>query len=73
MGHCSNPGPELTNVKKARPCQPGIMIRVTHAIIDVSTEVKNRAEIYDWNTVDDDRAKGATMPGGASSPAAPAR
>ena len=30
---------ELTNVKEARPRQPGDMIRVTHAKVDVCTEI----------------------------------
>ena len=52
--------PELTNVKKARPHQPGDMIRVTHARIDVSTEITNRGGRHYWNAVDDDQVEGAS-------------
>ena len=41
--------PELT--KEARPRQPGDMIRVTHARVNVSTEIANRA----WRMVELER------------------
>ena len=53
-------GPELTNVKEARPRQPGDMIRVTHARINVGTEITNRGGWLNWNATDDDRVEGAS-------------
>ena len=52
--------PELTNVKEARPLQPWDMIRVTHARVNVSTEITNRGEWLNWNATDDDRVEGAS-------------
>ena len=46
--------PELTNVKEARPRQPGDMIRVTHARIKVGTEITNRGGWLNRNPTDDD-------------------
>ena len=72
QNQCSNQGmrrihserptdrPELTNVEEARPRQPGEMIRVTHARINVSIEIANRGGWLNWNAIDDDRVEGAS-------------
>ena len=52
--------PELTNVKEARPRQPGDMIRETHAKVNVSTEIANRGGWLNWNATDDFRVEGAS-------------
>ena len=51
---------ELTNVIEARPRQPGDMIRVTHARINVSTKITNRGGWLNWNASNDDRVEGAS-------------
>ena len=60
---------ELTNVEETRPRQPGDMIRVAHARINVSTEVTNRGGWFYWDAADDDRVEGAS--GQAASRAQP--
>ena len=53
--------PELTNVKEARPRhQPGDMIHVTNARINVGTEIANCGGWLNWNATDDDRVEGAS-------------
>ena len=47
-------------MKESCPRQPGDMIRVTHARINVSTEITNRGGWLNWNTTDDDRVEGAS-------------
>ena len=46
--------------KKQRPRQPVDMIRVTHARINVGTEIADRGGWLNWNGTDDDRFEGAS-------------
>ena len=47
-------------MEEARSRQPGDMIRITHARIDISTEVTDRGGWLYWNATDDDRVEGAS-------------